>query len=388
MQDIKAKQWNESYARGENAIFYPHEEVVRFLNRFIRKRIGETHFSDIIYRGDFYHSGIGISKNGEIIESAPNTNTTDSKSYHNDSHKAHVNSSLDSQALKHDNKSNPQDKITSQGNLLCHSEGGQSGGEESLLSARDFSMESLESQPLCHHKQSEELLKESLVANKDSHNKPKTPNPLKESPLTQAYQITQASKSSGGGGYNELLPLRGLDFGCGIGRQSILMSEFKIQSFGIDIAQNALTQAKALAKKHNANVDFRLYDGQHIPFEDEFFDFTLSYGVLDSLPFSLAQSLVREIARVSKTYFFCSLIGEQSTSGFSNIHTQSFNGEIEVQEAHERGTIQSFFDYEKILKLFSNTSFEIISLELKSYLDILKNTTQSRYYIVCKKANI
>ncbi|RDU60820.1 class I SAM-dependent methyltransferase [Helicobacter marmotae] len=241
--------------------------------------------------------------------------------------------------------------------------------EESLLSTRDS-------------------LSESLATNKDSHNKPKTPNPLKESPFTQAYQITQASKSSGGGGYNELLPLRGLDFGCGIGRQSILMSEFKIQSFGIDIAQNALTQAKALAKKHNANVDFRLYDGQHIPFEDEFFDFTLSYGVLDSLPFSLAQSLMKEIARVSKTYFFCSLIGEQSTSGFSNIHTQSFNGEIEVQEAHERGTIQSFFDYEKILKLFSNTSFEIISLELKSYLDILKNTTQSRYYIVCKKANI
>lgn len=70
MLNIRQQQWNESYARGENAIFYPHEEMVRFLNRFIRKRISQNHFSDVIYRGDFYHSGIGITKNDEIIESA------------------------------------------------------------------------------------------------------------------------------------------------------------------------------------------------------------------------------------------------------------------------------------------------------------------------------
>lgn len=67
--EIRQQQWNESYARGENAIFYPHEEMVRFLNRFIRKRISHDVFSDVIYRGDFYHSGIGITKNKQIIES-------------------------------------------------------------------------------------------------------------------------------------------------------------------------------------------------------------------------------------------------------------------------------------------------------------------------------
>lgn len=69
MLNIRQQQWNESYARGENAIFYPHEEMVRFLNRFIRKRVSQHHFSDVIYRGDFYHSGIGITQNKEIIES-------------------------------------------------------------------------------------------------------------------------------------------------------------------------------------------------------------------------------------------------------------------------------------------------------------------------------
>ncbi|TLD97744.1 hypothetical protein LS71_003150 [Helicobacter jaachi] len=63
MDFLKIDQWNASYARGENVIFYPHEEVVRFLNRFIRKRLGEEEFCDVIYKGDFYQSGIGVTHN-------------------------------------------------------------------------------------------------------------------------------------------------------------------------------------------------------------------------------------------------------------------------------------------------------------------------------------
>ena len=33
------KNWNESYDRGENNILYPQPEVVKFLNRFIRKKL-------------------------------------------------------------------------------------------------------------------------------------------------------------------------------------------------------------------------------------------------------------------------------------------------------------------------------------------------------------
>lgn len=263
MLDFKQKEWNESYTRGENAIFYPHEEVVRFLNRFIRKRVGERNFSDVIYRGDFYHSGVGITHKGEIIETASFT---------------------------------------------------------------------------------------------------------------------------GGGGVNELYPLKALDFGCGIGRQSMLLDEFGIEAFGIDISQVAIAQAQSLAQKYAHNkCHFRIYDGQSIPFEDEYFDFTMSYGVLDSLPFELAKHLVAEIARVSKTYFFCSLIGEDCVSSFSNIDKAHFSGEIEVQEAHEKGTIQSFFDMEKISLLFAHTPFSLIWGEKKQALNLLNKSVQSRYYIVLRK---
>ena len=39
MKDIKLREWEESYERGENNILYPQEEVVRFLNRYITKKL-------------------------------------------------------------------------------------------------------------------------------------------------------------------------------------------------------------------------------------------------------------------------------------------------------------------------------------------------------------
>ena len=195
-----------------------------------------------------------------------------------------------------------------------------------------------------------------------------------------------SNEAAGGGGHNALYPIKALDFGCGIGRQSMLMSEFGIETCGIDISEYAISQAKRLAQNANLDIDFRVYDGEHIPFKHNTFDFTISYGVLDSLPFDLAQNLVSQIAYVSKTYFFCSLIGEDSTSGFSNIQESTFTDEIEVQESHEKGTIQSFFDYPKIQRLFKKSTFEIIWGEKKSSVNLIDGSIQSRYYIVCKKA--
>jgi hypothetical protein len=44
------KKWNESYDRGENNILYPQPEVVKFLNRFIRK------INEISQINNFVHS--------------------------------------------------------------------------------------------------------------------------------------------------------------------------------------------------------------------------------------------------------------------------------------------------------------------------------------------
>lgn len=45
--DLKKDNWNNSYKNRDNFIFYPHEEIIRFVSKYIRKRIGIDEFMDL-----------------------------------------------------------------------------------------------------------------------------------------------------------------------------------------------------------------------------------------------------------------------------------------------------------------------------------------------------
>lgn len=180
--------------------------------------------------------------------------------------------------------------------------------------------------------------------------------------------------------------LRALDFGCGIGRISILLNEFNIESYGIDISENAIAEANALAQQQRYGADciFQVYDGKNIPFEDNFFDFTISDCVMDSIPFDLAKLLMKEICRVTKRCFYVSLISEASRTLFGLNKIAS--DEIVVEEEHEKGTVQSFYTLDKIHRLIENTSFVIKWGELITNHNLLEPSREyGRYYIVLEK---
>lgn len=44
----KRLKWNASYSRGGNICFYPNEEIVRFINKYVRKRDGIAHYNNIM----------------------------------------------------------------------------------------------------------------------------------------------------------------------------------------------------------------------------------------------------------------------------------------------------------------------------------------------------
>ena len=65
--ETHVSQWEDSYFRNENFIFYPKDEVIKFINRFVRKRIGFSNYINIIdfsenkIKGLDYGCGIGAS---------------------------------------------------------------------------------------------------------------------------------------------------------------------------------------------------------------------------------------------------------------------------------------------------------------------------------------
>jgi len=177
--------------------------------------------------------------------------------------------------------------------------------------------------------------------------------------------------------------LKGLDFGCGIGRQTVLLEEFGIRAYGIDIAETAISRAREMASffsKPDLRHRFLTFDGQSIPFEDRMFDVTIAESVLDSMPFDVAKGCIAEIDRVSKNLLFMSLISGDSLRG-----AEEFSGDLIVETRHEEGTIQSYYNWDRVQKLISDTSFKIIWCQKNTERSLTAEYCNARYYVVLRK---
>jgi demethylmenaquinone methyltransferase/2-methoxy-6-polyprenyl-1,4-benzoquinol methylase len=118
-------------------------------------------------------------------------------------------------------------------------------------------------------------------------------NPLREPILRSAIQALQ-------------FPLggRGLDAGCGIGFQALLLAETVGpvgHITGLDLSPEVLVYAKDMAKKAGLSerISFREGDVNKLPFDDDTFDWAWSvdcvgYAPIEPLP------MVTELARVVK----------------------------------------------------------------------------------------
>jgi SAM-dependent methyltransferase len=177
--------------------------------------------------------------------------------------------------------------------------------------------------------------------------------------------------------------LRGLDYGCGIGRMTVLLEEFGIDGYGVDISETSIRVARDLAEQSGyPKLRERLatVDGTSLPFENDFFDFSFSEGCLDSMRFNIAQTLVRELHRVTRKYCYVSLI-----SGDNSEHWREFAGDEVVTTDIERDTVQSYFNHARILELIADTTFEIRFARLITEESLTSRFKHGRYHVVLAK---
>jgi SAM-dependent methyltransferase len=188
-------------------------------------------------------------------------------------------------------------------------------------------------------------------------------------------------KKYGNDSFKDVLELpnnpKALDLGCGIGRQTILMKEFGFDSFGVDISQVALDQAKEIAKSlgHNLDKNFLLLEEPLLPFENNFFDIAISDSVLDSMEFSFALKYIAELNRTVKSLVYLNLISSEGNQAT----------DVLVEGAHEHGTIQSYYNTSRINELIKDTEFEIIQLNINKIENLLNESTSARFNVVLRK---
>lgn len=176
--------------------------------------------------------------------------------------------------------------------------------------------------------------------------------------------------------------VKALEYGCGIGRGVILLKEFGVDAYGLDISSQAIRQAKQLAKSFDLSMDdrFSICEGDKICFEDNFFDFVICDSVLDSMHFELAKRVMKELDRVTKKILFINLI-----SGDDHKHYKEYDQEEEVTEDHEKGTIQSYFNWDKILELISSTAFSVKRAEIITTESCISRYKYGRYHVILSK---
>lgn len=178
---------------------------------------------------------------------------------------------------------------------------------------------------------------------------------------------------------------RVLCLGCGIGRHVFFCDDMQREAWGIDLSHEALKEARGLAEhlgRPHLGDRFLQCSGSALPFADDQFGATISHGVLDSMPFELARSVMREVQRVTDPggVFYLDLI-----SGDDSDHAREFNGEITVESAHEQGTVQSYFNFGKIEGLIADSGFTLEECLLVQREDVTRGGRKGRYHLVLRK---
>ena len=95
---------------------------------------------------------------------------------------------------------------------------------------------------------------------------------------------------------NSLQSAKVLDVGCGLGLVDRHLAGSINNLFGVDIEEDVVSKAKI----NNPGVNYSVYDGEELPFENNIMDFCFAINVMHHVPPTIWQNFTNEMHRVLK----------------------------------------------------------------------------------------
>ncbi len=173
-----------------------------------------------------------------------------------------------------------------------------------------------------------------------------------------------------------------LDLGSGAGRHLRFLCENGYHPIGIEISSEACKQARALLN-HSGLSDFEIHqsDGGRVPVADASVDYAISVATFDSMTRLDATSSAAEVHRTLKAggLFYVDLISDTSARSGRKLA----KGEFLIDEAHENGTVQLFYDKDDIDSVFA--AFKLRSRRLRQVIDDDGRVIAARWECVFEK---
>lgn len=175
-----------------------------------------------------------------------------------------------------------------------------------------------------------------------------------------------------------------LDIGCGIGRHVKLINEFNLDAYGFDLSSEAIK----VAKYNFINLDLKdlserviVADIRNLPYKNNFFNYMISHGVLDSMNYDIALEGIMELHKKINDN---GLIYLDLISTNDHTFTNSEQYDLVVKTKHEKNTVQSYYNIDRIKKLLKD-KFEIIELYEIINRNFDSNRLLARFHIIAKK---
>lgn len=94
--------------------------------------------------------------------------------------------------------------------------------------------------------------------------------------------------------------VKALDLGCGVGRHALAFARAGFETHAVDLSEAGLKELEKSAKAGGVEIAAQLAPMTELPFEDNTFDYVLSFNVIYHGSPDIVRKAISEIARVLK----------------------------------------------------------------------------------------
>jgi len=156
-------------------------------------------------------------------------------------------------------------------------------------------------------------------------------------------------------GLEERGQLKILDVGCGAGSNTVLLAREGFQAYATDISDSGLKTAERRLKEGNLKAVLKNAGMENQPFEDNFFDGVISFGVFYYGDKKAYQKAVSEMHRILKkdgqALVFSRTTDDYRFGKGKEIEKNTF--ELKIGDTNEKDMLLHFLDREEINEIFS-----------------------------------
>jgi len=197
-------------------------------------------------------------------------------------------------------------------------------------------------------------------------------------PSEESYYITNRWKENN---YQDVL-----DFGCGLGRHSILFAKNGFNVSAFDLSNDAVSHLNDWAKKENLSINTTVTDMINLPYQDNSFDAIFAYHVISHTDTVGIKKILSEITRTLRHdgEIYLSLCSKETWSfkdaGYPKVDE---NTVVKTDEGPEKGIPHFYVEINDILELFSN--FEIITIRHVDDCYFAGKQQNSKHYFITAK---